>query len=332
MSVKKFIVSLAVLALAFSISCGKKEPEKVFKTVAVDSYLVEDPAAKKPVNVPNGKVKRGEYVIFNEERDFSGKKYLNVSIEGVSTKGWILAANVKDGKLQSVTVIKDEDLYARPNIKSEKTGTVKAGQVAFKIEEANEFVLIQFPGKEAYILKSSLGDASMVVRTITIPGLGKATISASSQFLSSEGKETLYDPRNAFDGKLNTSWCEGKRDDDGIGEYIILSFENPVVLTNVAVVNGYAASDETYTGNNRVASLKVVSSNGYEQVIELVDSNLDYQRTDMNLYGSTFKFMINKVYKGKVSDTCISEIKLEGRTDFDSGEGYSEGDGEGDAH
>src|SRR5512145_419479 len=129
---KRVLVSFIVLALAFTVSCGKKA-DKAFKTIAVDSYLIENPGEKKAVNVANGKVKRGEYVIVNEEKDFGGKKFINVTIEGVSTKGWIDAANVKDGKLVSVTVVKDEDLYTRPNLKSEKAGTVKAGQVAFKL-------------------------------------------------------------------------------------------------------------------------------------------------------------------------------------------------------
>lgn len=306
----------AVLIVALASGCAKKEPAKAYMTVSADSYLVENPGEKKPVYVPKGKLKRGEYVIVNEERDVNGKKYINVTIEGVTTRGWIDASSLKEGKLESVTVIKDDDLYLRPNLKSEKTGTVKAGQVAFRIEENNEFVLIQFPGREAYILKTSLGDAKMIVRTLTIAGLGKATVAASSQYLPGEGKETSFDPRNAFDGKLQTAWCEGKSNDEGAGEYIILTFEKPVVLTHVGVVNGYAASGELYTNNSRVASLKVISGNGPEVVIELADGILDFQGMDMELYGTSFRFMINRVYPGKMSDTCISEIKLEGRTDF----------------
>ena len=324
---KRVIVLFTVLTMAFAIGCGKKkEPVKAYKTIAVDSYLVENPGEKKLIYVPKGKVKRGEYVIVNEERDVNGKKYVNVTIDGVTTRGWLDATYLKEGRLESVTVIKDDDLYLRPNIKSEKIGTVKAGQVAFRIEENNEFVLIQYPGKEAYILKSSLGDASMVIRTITNAGLGKATVAASSQYISSEGKETSFDPRNAFDGKLQTAWSEGKSNDEGTGEFIILTFEKPVVLTRVSVVNGYANTEESYKNNSRVASLKVISGNGQEVAIDLVDNNLDYQSSDMELYGSSFKFMINKTYSGKMSDTCISEIRLEGRSDFAGDNEYGDGD------
>ncbi len=313
MPLKKVLTSFVVLMLMFTIAC-KKEPVTVFKTVITDSYLITNPGEKKPINVSNGKVKRGEYLILNEEKDFNGKKYFNVTIDGVTTKGWISNESTKDGKLQSVTVTKDEDLYTRPNLKSDKSGTVKAGQVAFQLEESGEFVLIQYPGKEAYILKTSLGDASKVLKTISISGAGKATISASSQYLSGEGKETLYDPRNAFDGKLQTSWCEGKNGDDGIGEYIILTFEDNVVLTGLSIVNGSASSEDSYNNNNRVATLKISSDEG-ESIIDLVDNNLDFQTSGpLELYGRTFKFIINSVHKGKVSDTCISEIKVEAHT------------------
>jgi len=320
MSLKKVLVSFIVLLMVAAISCKKKEPDKVFKTVTVDTFLIQNPGEKKAINVTNGKVKRGEYLILNGEKDVNGKKFLDVTIEGVSTRGWIESEKARDGKLQSVTVTKDEDLYIRPNLKSDKAGTVKAGQVAFKIEEKNEFVLIQFPGKEAYILKSSLGDAGMVLKTITISGAGKATISASSQYLPGEGKETLYDPRNAFDGKLQTSWCEGKNNDDGVGEYITLTFDDYVVITGVSVVNGSASSEESYNNNNRVASLKIASEDS-SQIINLVDNNLDYQKSEpMELYGRTFRFIINSVYKGKVSDTCISEIKIDAHTSSGRGQ------------
>ncbi len=319
---------LTVLVMAFAAGCAKKEPARAYMTVSADSYLVENPGEKKPVYVPKGKLKRGEYVIVNEERDVNGKKFINVTIEGVTTRGWLDASYLKEGKLGSVTVIKDDDLYLRPNIKSEKVGAVKAGQVAFRIEENNDFVLIQFPGKEAYILKTSLGEASMVIRTITITGLGKATVAASSQYLPGEGKETSFDPRNVFDGKIQTAWCEGKYNDEGVGEFIILTFEKPVVLTSVAIVNGYAGSEDLYKNNSRVASLKVVSGNGAETVIELADDNRDFQSSGMELYGTSFKFIINRVYSGKISDTCISEIKLEGRTDFAPDSEYADEDQE----
>ncbi|MCE9500815.1 MAG: hypothetical protein K8R21_09990 [Leptospira sp.] len=312
---KKTFGLLAILLAAGFINCSK------VKTVLADTALVENPGEKKPVYVTNGKVKRGEYVKFLEEKNVDGKKFAMVQLEGVSTKGWMDEKNLKDGKLKSVTVTTDSDLFIRPNEKSDKAGTVKAGQVAFVLEESGNFSMIQFPGKEGYILKSNLGDAASVVKSIAIPGLGKAILSASSQYISGEGKELQYDPRNIFDGSLQTSWCEGKNGDDGIGEFVTLTFENYMTLTNISVVNGNAASESQYTGNNRVSSLKVVTDTGNERIIELADKNFDYQPADVSLSGKTFKFIINGVHKGGASDTCIADIKLTGYTGY-QGSGY----------
>ena len=311
MTLKKLLISLTILAMIASVSCKKeKQPEKIFKTVSVDSILIENPGEAKPVNVPNGKVKRGEYLIFEEEADFSGKKFLRVTIEGVKTNGWINAANVKDGKLTSVTVIEDTDLYMRPNVKSDKIGTVKAGQVAFNLESSDDFILIQYPGKEGYILKSSIGDAGDVIKTVSIPGVGKAEISASSQYLTSEGGETIYDPRNVFDGNIKTSWCEGKPG-DGIGEYIAITLSGYMGITSISVFNGSGKSEESYYNNNRVASLRITSDTGGSVVVNFDDNTMDYQTREIDITGRTFKFIINSVYKGeKFSDTCITGIKL----------------------
>jgi hypothetical protein len=257
-----------------------------------------------------------------EEKEIGGKKYVLVQIEGVETKGWVEEKYLKEGKLKSATVLTDSDLYMRPNLKSDKAGRVPAGQVAFIVEEKEDFALINFPGKEGYIQKSQLGEGSMVVKAVSIPGLGKASVSASSQFSFGEGRELEFDPRNVFDGSLQTAWSEGKSGEDGIGEYIQLSFNECVELTDISVVNGWTKSEDVYKLNGRVAELKVVNDYGQEQVISLQDEVYDYQSTPVTMSGSNFKFVISKVYKGKDSDTCMSEIRLQGTTrpcEYDGG-------------
>ena len=324
MFMKKVLLGFFACALALSlVACGKN------KTVTVDVYLIENPGEKKPAYVQNGKIKRGEYVKVKEEKAVSGIKYCLVQIEGVATKGWVEEKYLKEGKLTSVTVITDSDLYTRPNLKSEKAGRVSAGQVAFKIEEKDDFMLINYPGKEAYVLKNNIGAGDMVVRSVSIPGLGKATVSASSTYIAGEGRELEFDPRNVFDGSLQTAWSEGKTGEDGIGEYIQLSFTECVQLNEISIVNGWTKSEEFYKQNGRVAQMKVVSNNGTEVLLELNDDNYDYQPSQVSLAGSSFKFIITKVYKGKDSDTCLSEIKITGNAcpSMPQGEGY-EGGGE----
>ncbi|PJZ83054.1 NADase-type glycan-binding domain-containing protein [Leptospira harrisiae] len=300
------VIMLLCLVSLFAVNCKKS------KTVLSDAFLIENPGEKKPILTPEGKVKRGEYVTLLEEKDFNGVKFNLVEIKGVSTKGWLEEKNLYEGELKSATVIRDADLYLRPNEKSEKSGKVKAGLVVFVIEEADNFTLIQFPGKKSYILKTDLGDGETVVKTISIAGLGAATVTASSQYIQTEGKELDYDPRNAFDGKFQTGWCEGKTGDDGVGESLTVSFPNTIKLTEISLVNGLAKSEESYKNNNRIASIKVEASYGKTETLDFNDDVFDFQPKTVDLEGSSFKFVITKIHKGKITDTCLSEIKLTG--------------------
>jgi hypothetical protein len=298
-------------------ACGSKK-----STVLVDVALVEAPGAKKPVYVPNGLMKRGEFVKVIEKKSIDGKSFSLVQIEGVSTKGWLEDKFIHEGVLETVVVIRDSDLYSRPNEKSPKAGRVMAGQAAFKLEKVDDkFSRIQYPGKEAYIQNSNLGkDKSQAVKSITVPGIGKATVSASSQFSRGEGKELEFDPRNLFDGSLQSAWCEGKSGDDGVGESVTVYFDGMAQISQISIVTGWTKSEEMFKGNNRVSKINVAYSSGGDgqssYSAELQDNNYDFQPTlppqgiPYPIYSLTFR--IDGVHKGKDSDTCLSEIKIEG--------------------
>lgn len=319
MDIKKVKWILGVITLTFLVG-GWSFGDKT-KTILVDLWLMEKPGEAKPKYVPNSKLKRGEYVKKEDEREVNGVKYFLVQIEGVDTKGWVDGRNIKDGKLKTLYVIVDADLYMRPNKKSDKTGRVLSGQAVFEIEEKDEFVLINYPGKEAYVLKSNLGSSKQVVKTVTFPGLGTATVTASSQYSFGEGRELEFDPRNLFDANLQTAWCEGKAGDDGIGESVTLTFPKCVGISEIGIVNGWAKSEGLYKQNGRIAEIAVeynvgnceMNSPVRTQNFTLSDDNYDYQsNASLNLLGTTFRFIISKVHKGKDPDTCMSEIKLTG--------------------
>jgi len=305
-----FIATICIFAIVLVLSC-KQEKQEEFKTVLSRVRLIQDPAAKKHKRVPRGLMQRGEYVKVLKSQDFKGASYDFVQIEGVDTKGWVRAGKLRKGKLTSGTVTRDSDLYTRPNLKSPKAGKARAGQVAFKIEEKGAFILIQYPGREGYIERMNFGGASQVVREISIPTLGKAQVNSSSQWKSGEGKETAFDPRNLFDGKLPSGWSENK-DGDGVGESVSLNFTNWVVIEKIEIINGLARNEESYKRNNRVAAMRVEADQGRTRM-ELADENYDYQSFDVSLEGRSFRFIIDGVHKGKVRDTCFSELKVRGR-------------------
>ncbi len=303
----KIINILIIVSVVFVFAFCKKN-----KTILIDVGLVENPGEKQPKYIPNGLVKRGEFVNVLEEKEVNGKKYYLVQILDVDTKGWVEEKWVHDGKLQTVTVIQDSDLYTRPNEKSPKFNfQVKSGLEVFQLSVKDEFTEIQYPGVQGFIKTVNLGQKSEIKRTIFVPGLGKAVVSASSQYKATEGTENQFDPRNLFDGSLQTAWCEGVSD-AGVGESVSITFENAVMLNKIEVVNGWTASEQYYNINSRVASLKVASSDGGSASLTLQDSNFDYQPNDVSLSGSSFKFSIDDIFKGRDADTCISEIRLSG--------------------
>ncbi len=318
MKIVKFFALIALIAFLIPIIACKGKT----KTIINDVYLIQNPDDKKILYVPNSKLKRGEYVKVLDEKVVNKIKYYHIQIEDTDINGWIPEKQVIDGKIESVTILNDTDLYMRPSLKSDKIGKVLAGQVAFKLDKKGDFILIQYPGKQGYVLKNKVGSGSEIIRKVAIPGIGNATVNSSSHLILSEGRELEFDSRNAFDGSLQTAWCEGKTDDPGIGEWIQLSFDQCILIEEISIVNGWTKSEELYKINTRVAQLKITSDFGGEEIIDLSDDILDYQKFNINIKGSSFKFIITKVYKGKDSDTCISEIGLKGSTAYNCGSNY----------
>jgi hypothetical protein len=313
---RKYAALLVIpVVLALFSYCSK------YKTVMENTSLIENPGEKKAVAVDNGQVSRGEFVKMIEEKQFDGKKFFKVQLEGVDTKGWLDAKFVQEGKLEMATIIADAEIFARPTLKSAKAGMLKAGQAVFKLKESEGFYQVNYSGKEGFVQKDKLGKASDVIRTISIPGIGVARVRSSSYLVPSSGNELKYDPRNLFDGSIQTSWVEGKSNDDGISEWVSIEFENIITLYEVGVINGFASDENTYKSNNRVAGLRIESSSGGSMDMELTDDNYDYQNTPVNIAGQSFKFIITKVHKGKVSDTCISEIRIKGNVGAEYGHG-----------
>lgn len=294
-----------------------KDGQIKFMTVIIDGWLMEEPEVKKIKWVKNAKLKRSEIVELIEEKKFEKHTYTLVKIDDTEITGWIRSNRLYAGILETVTISSDAKVYMRPNEKSDTVGRpIKAGISAFILEDKDEFIKIQIPGREGYILKSNISTRSneFIIKNVNIEGLGKAIVDCSSQLITGTGKELYYDVRNAFDGKFETTWAEGKDGEKGVGEWISLAFDNYINISSVGIVNGYAKSEELYYANVRIAQIRITSDNGSERVIDLEDDVLDFQNFEINITGKHFKFQILKIYDSgiKYSDASISEIKLSG--------------------
>lgn len=163
----------------------------------------------------------------------------------------------------------------------------------------------------------------------------------SSSFLKEKGKpENYYSPDKAIDGKPETAWCQGKKN-NGIGEYIHIRF-SPVFTSKIHVLNGFGADKNLYFSNNRIRGYEVTVTfkDGTSMVRrgELkdnkclshyndtpgsnhrcrwqVDPDYDDQPDVLVDFGTdnpkcvtALKIKILSVYPGtRFSDTCIAEI------------------------
>ncbi|MEO1054149.1 MAG: discoidin domain-containing protein [Bacteroidota bacterium] len=158
-----------------------------------------------------------------------------------------------------------------------------------------------------------------------------------------------YAPENLIDRDHTTAWVEGK-EGEGIGEWVEFEFNENVIISGIAILNGYTKSEGTYVTNNQVKSytIEIYSKNGdvvnkevhtkgfeeqsvrkYKMInkryfylmvdialdsggLELVSEDIDELIAQIGTT-SKIRFRIDGVYKGtKYNDTCISEILFYG--------------------
>ncbi len=77
-----------------------------------------------------------------------------------------------------------------------------------------------------------------------------------------DGNRVTFGAANMLDGDPRTCW---RMPGDGTGEVLTFRFDEPVVLTEVGLVNGYAkidAPDDWYTANRRVRRVEWILDDG----------------------------------------------------------------------
>lgn len=134
---------------------------------------------------------------------------------------------------------------------------------------------------------------------------------ASSTFIEDGRPEDTYAPRMAFDGRMETPWVEGAPD-DGVGEWVEISFDRPVRIGAVEIVNGFSYRDY-YRKNNRVARLGArCSPSGESFTLELEDdADGQAQSFPLSAVCSAVRFTILDIYPGwKYRDTCLGEVSF----------------------
>jgi formylglycine-generating enzyme len=136
---------------------------------------------------------------------------------------------------------------------------------------------------------------------------GFAAAFSASSTLADDKIPGRYGADKAFDGNPLTSWVEGT-DDEGVGEYIKLSFSQEITVDAIEVMPGYF-DDRFWIRNNRIKRLEVRTEKnsftlGFQDEMKAQISHLDGTMTFTEIV-----FRIVDTYKGSSwDDTCIAEI------------------------
>ena len=132
-----------------------------------------------------------------------------------------------------------------------------------------------------------------------------ATASASSE-LPPDGD--TYKVGNLSDGLVDTYWCEGSKDGDGVGETLSFEFGRTVTIKTWKLLNGMGGSMALHKQGNVATSATLQFSNGSTKTIALKPFPL-VQKVDLGaVTTNSVKVTFDAVRKGTdYNDMCISE-------------------------
>lgn len=140
-----------------------------------------------------------------------------------------------------------------------------------------------------------------------------------------KGKKDMYAAWRLIDADLtgggamgdpvfhSTGWCEGKKD-EGVGEYVEIGGDN-LSFSRLLIEAGYWKSEALFEKNNRPTALTVIiTDHDGNQTDHDIDVPSDMSPAVLDLGETTdvdtFKIIIKSVAKGKVNDTCLSNIEI----------------------
>lgn len=146
----------------------------------------------------------------------------------------------------------------------------------------------------------------LVPADIAVPGSASAS-------RDNDGNPVTYGPENLFDEVASTSWRVGG---DAAGDTLSFSFDGPVTLTEVGLINGYAKQDppnDWYDVNRRIREVEWIFDDG-TVVRQSLDEVRDLQVIEVDAV-ETEEVQLRLVRvsaPGGRDYTAISEVSLVG--------------------
>ena len=137
--------------------------------------------------------------------------------------------------------------------------------------------------------------------------LSPQEISASASSTLDPQPPNTYVAANSIDGDPATAWAEGRKG-SAAGATITWTFDRPVDLRRVEVINGYAKSDDLFLKNLRIRSADVTTASG--RLTTTLKDTADVQALRVPRGSTDFvRLRIASVYGDPVLEDCLlSEI------------------------
>jgi tetratricopeptide (TPR) repeat protein len=139
----------------------------------------------------------------------------------------------------------------------------------------------------------------------------KITLSASS--VLGNWKHYTFEGANLIDDNLWTSWQPVRKPPGGVGEWVLMTFSEPQVVTGFEFSNGFRRLDELgdlYRMNNRIENAVLQLSDGTEFPIHFEDADKEQSfMLPTPVKVESVKLVVKSIYKGsKWNDLAVSEF------------------------
>jgi hypothetical protein len=148
---------------------------------------------------------------------------------------------------------------------------------------------------------------------VFLPPVGVQASATAADSQDAAGDPVTFDAGNAVDGDPTTAW---RVPGDGVGNYLVLTFDRPVHVQEIAMIPGYAKVDpidgtDRFLQNRRVQSADFEFSDGQVMTVSFLDQPV-LQSASVGVETTEVTMRINTSIPAQRDFTAVSELQVYG--------------------
>jgi len=148
---------------------------------------------------------------------------------------------------------------------------------------------------------------------VILPPVGVQASATAPDSQDAAGNPVTFDASNAVDGDPTTAW---RMPGDGVGEYLVLTFDRRVHVEEIAMIPGYAKVDpidgaDRFLQNGRVQSADFEFSDGQVVTVWFLDQRV-LQSASIGVETTEVAMRINTSIPAPRDFTAVSELQVHG--------------------